>query len=90
MPEGHQPYIETDILVKVKLCCDVQACLQQQRFLHRQALIPLERSLDGMSAQLEQKELDVRKAKRNNLKDCLIATAILASAVLVGLSHLVA
>ena len=92
LPEGHQPYIETDILVKVKLCCDVQACLQQQSFLHRQALIPLERSLDDVSAQLEelQKKLDVREAKRNNLKDCLIATVILASAVLVGLSHLVA
>ena len=29
------------IYVEVKLCCDVQACLQQQSVLHGQALLPL-------------------------------------------------
>lgn len=60
---GHQPFVETDIFVKVKLCCDVQACLQQQNVLHGQALMLLQRSLDDVSAQLEelQKKLAVRK-----------------------------
>ncbi len=66
---GHEPYIETYIFVKVKLCCDVQACLQQtlqqQGVLHRKALLPLQKSLDDMNAQVKglQRQLAVRKIR---------------------------
>ncbi|KAI9870532.1 MAG: hypothetical protein M1830_004127, partial [Pleopsidium flavum] len=54
---GHDPYVTTDIFVKVKLCCDVKACLQQtlqqQGILYRQALLPLQQSLDELNAQFE-------------------------------------
>ena len=92
---GHDPFVTTDIFVNVKLCCDVKACLQQtlqqQGVLHRQALLPLQQSLDDMNAQFkglqnqlsEQSIFDVRLANSNRLQRWLIAVIQLISAVLV-------
>lgn len=90
--QGQPQYTGANIFVRIKLCCDVQACLQQQRVLHKRALLPLQKSLDDMDAQMKrlQQELVVKKkqdlqvqstfdtllAKSNRLHQWLIAAVV--------------
>lgn len=75
-------------MVKVKLCCDVEACIQQLTVYHKEALRPLQISIDIMNSQVNdlqhnlvvrltweiqmQHKLDVTLAKNHRSQRCLI------------------
>lgn len=87
-----------DIMVKVKLCCDVEACIQQLTVYHKEALRPLQKSIDIMNSQINdlqhnlvvrltweiqmQHKLDAMLAKNHRSQRCLIVLVVLVSAIL--------
>lgn len=71
-------YVFEDIMVKVKLCCDVQACIQQLTSLqvyHTEALWPLQKSIGVMNSQINelQHDLVVRLTREIQMQDKLNA-----------------